>query len=170
MDAFTSLLDGEDIDFVNSLLQNEIENPFDGPPPIQIPVSSVQHAAEHHIPLSPAPRSPVRSGEIAKRCVAIYVGGTSLQPGKTELTDVPHFCSNLSCLNCDHIVLRFADSRWKPSVDYMFLRLNYPNRLDTGIYPAPGFCAFCCQCTSREEDRLQKLNCYSSNWVCRGHL
>jgi hypothetical protein len=169
MDDFSSLLESEDLDFVNSLLENEIEDPFGQPPPISLS-SSIQRDAENHCPLPRAPRSPVRSGDKAKRCTGIYVGGPALKPGITEITDVPHFCSNLSCLSCDHIVLRFVDSRWKPTVDYLFLRLNYPNRVDEGLQPAPGYCAFCCQCSFREETKVQKLSSFSSNWVCRGHF
>jgi hypothetical protein len=155
---------------VNSLLENESENPFGRPAPVAVSASLVQGSADRYPALPRAPRSPVRSGEAARRCVAVYLGGPSLEPGKTELTDTPHFCSNLSCVCCDHIILRFVDTRWKPTVNYMFLRLNYPNRLNEGLYPAPGFCAFCCQCTFMDEDRLQKLSAFSSNWVCRGHL
>jgi hypothetical protein len=160
----TEGLGDEDLDFLNRLLEDEIDDPF-APPP-QPPFQS---EATKRVPLLRVPRSPVRSGDIARKCSATFLGGTSLTPGCTNAPDTPHFCSNLSCLSCDCIVLRFPDARWKPTTDCLFLRLNYPNRLRARLYPAPRYCAFCCQCTFREEAELQRLSTFSSNWVCRGH-
>jgi hypothetical protein len=170
MDEFSSLLESDDLEFVNALLEGEIEDPLSRPPPIAVPISPVQEAAERHLPLPASPRSPVSSRAPAQRCVAIYLGGTALQPGMTAAPTEPRFCTNLSCVGCDHIVLRFPNARWRRSVDCLFLRLNYPNRVDGGLCPAPGFCAFCCQCTFREEEATQRLSPFASNWVCRGHL
>jgi hypothetical protein len=170
MDEFSCLLESDDLKFVNTLLDDDFEDSESRPPPIAMPVSPVQEAAERHRPFPVSPRSPVSSGAIARSCIAIYLGGTDLQPGMSISPTSPRFCVNLSCVGCDHIVLRFPNARWRSSVDYMFLRINYPNRVDEGLYPAPGHCAFCCQCAFREEDATQRLSPFASNWVCRGHL
>ena len=168
-DGADDLLDNDELAFLNDMLNdnNHDSDPFtdfDAPDP-----PSFQRDVMNHVPLPRSPRSPVPSGTKSRKCTEIYLGGTSITPGMTSFPDDPHFCSNLSCLSCDHIVIRFPDSRWAPETDYLFLRNNYPNRVDRNLKRAPGWCAFCCQCTFREEKDLKRLNPFSSNWVCRGH-
>ena len=174
-----SFLNRDEIDFLNDILKDDPDtihfNPennknslFNIPPPIKLfEENSFQHDAMMHIPLSSSPRSPVRSGSDAKKCK--YLGGTDLKPGFNDLSEEPHFCSNMQCFSCDHIVLRFPDRRWSKDTDYLFTRNNYPNNLDSKLIPAPGWCAFCCQCTFCEEKDIQRLKPFSTKWVCRGH-
>ncbi|OHS94625.1 hypothetical protein TRFO_11006 [Tritrichomonas foetus] len=161
------LLNTEELDFLQNLLEEDDKPTITVPPAVE---NSFQHDVMMHIPLSQSPRSPVRSGSAAKKCKELYLGGTDLKPGMNDFPEEqPHFCSNMQCFCCDHIVLRFPDRRWSKDTDYMFMRNNYPNQLDSKLIPAPGWCAFCCQCTFREEKDLQRLKPFSTNWVCRGH-
>jgi hypothetical protein len=161
----TEGLGDDDLNFMKSLLEGEIDDPFALPP------APPRFHSEKPIRVAiPAGlRSPVRSGNVARKCSAVFIGGTALTPGCSIAGESPHFCSNLSCIECDLIVLRFPDARWKPATDYLFLRLNYPDRLARRLYRASGYCAFCCQCTFKEAAKLQHLSTFSSNWVCRGH-
>lgn len=162
------LLNEEELDFLNNLLDEETDDneSMDFAIP---PMTAFQDDVMNHVGMSNSPRSPVPSGSISKKCREIYIGGVSVEPGITIFPDEPHFCSNLSCVSCDHIVLRFPNSRWAEETDYLFLRNNYPNRVDGNLIVAPGWCAFCCQCTFKAEKKLQRLSPFSSNWVCRGH-
>lgn len=110
-----------------------------------------------------------RFGGPAQKCIQICLGGTALPVGRTQDAQSPHFCSNLFCISCDHMVIRFGDRRWNKSTDYLFLRNNYPDKVEQNLMYAPGWCAYCCQCTFREEQGIQRLAPFSTNWVCRGH-
>ena len=37
-------------------------------------------------------------------------------------------CSTLRCVQCDFGVISFQDTKWDKSVDYLFLRNNYPEK------------------------------------------
>ena len=104
-----------------------------------------------------------------RKCVQICLGGTDLTPGYMNEAFEPHFCSNLFCLSCDHPVIRFNDRRWDKSTNYLFLRNNYPDTVQSNLYVAYGWCAYCCQCTFCEDKEIRKLPPFSSNWICRGH-
>lgn len=110
-----------------------------------------------------SPKGPVQ------KCTSVCIGGPNIPVGMTTETSGPHVCSNLSCIKCDHNVLRFPDRRWKKTTDYLFLRNNFPENVQQNLVIAPGWCAYCCQCTFCEEQNLRKLHAFSSNWVCRGH-
>lgn len=109
------------------------------------------------------------ANQITQKCNGIYLGGTDLTNGATLSSTDPHFCSSLICISCDHKVSRYLNKRWKPETDYLFLRNNYPNTVAQNLIPAEGWCAYCCQCTSCEEQRTRKLSPYTTHWVCRGH-
>lgn len=142
--------------------------------------SNIQsHNSSHSITLEPkvAPlttksasddkiRTP--SGPVQK-CTSIYLGGPDVPVGMMTESSDPCVCSKLSCIKCDHNVLRFPNRRWKKSTDYLFLRNNFPENVQQNLIVAPGWCAYCCQCTFSEEKDLRKLPPYSSSWVCRGH-
>ena len=163
VDLADGLLNNDELDFLNDLLGEDDK---------QISISLQSSKSGKGLlsnPLNYAPRSPVRSGTASKKCAELYLGGTDLKPGMNDFVGDAHFCNNMQCFCCDHIVLRFPDRRWSKDTDYMFLRNNYPNNLDSKLIPAPGWCAFCCQCMYREDKEIQRLKPYSSNWVCRGH-
>lgn len=104
-----------------------------------------------------------------QKCTSVCIGGSDLPVGMTTEEDGPRVCSSLSCVKCDHNVLRFPDRRWKKTTDYLFLRNNFPEKVQQNLVPAPGWCAYCCQCQFCEERESKKLPQYSSSWVCRGH-
>jgi hypothetical protein len=167
----SNLLSSEDLDFLSDMLRDEPDDFF-----LRKPIMTIKKIGSFHAepilsrkPSMISPRSPVRGGERAKKCTECYLGGPAIRPGMTVFPDEPCFCSNLSCLSCDHVVVRFQDSRWKKETNYLFLRNNYPDKVEKNLYKAPGWCAFCCQCTFREEEKLTRLSPYASNWVCRGH-
>lgn len=164
-------LDVDDLSFLQEFLKEDVDDSSFSlvPTPAEIVIPSFQQNAMNHIAFSSSPRSPVRSGAIAKKCTQIFLGGTQLTPGLTIFPDEPHFCDNMQCLSCDHIVLRFPDSTWAKDTDYLFLRNNYPDKVDKKLVRNTGWCAFCCQCTFCEEKEVRRLNSFSNNWVCRGH-
>lgn len=183
-DDVKGFLNADEIDFLNDILNDDNDeiNSFNpssnnNNSKYGLPYETIktygenpfQHDAMMHVPLSASPRSPVRSDSNAKKCTELYLGGTELKPGFNDLNEGPHFCSNMQCFCCDHIVLRFPDCKWAKDTDYLFTRNNYPNNLDSKLISAPGWCAFCCQCTFRDEKEIQRLKPYSTNWVCRGH-
>ena len=176
-----------DVQFVNDLLDSDDDNEvplepvprMSRPPP---PRLDTQLPRSHgHVPTaSPSggtspfklsgrqQRSSSKVGP-PQKCVQVCLGGTSVPVGTTQDTAAPHFCENLFCISCDHHVVRFADRRWNEATDYLFLRNNYPDKVQPNLVFAPGWCAYCCQCTFTEEKNVRKLAPFSSNWVCRGH-
>ena len=104
-----------------------------------------------------------------KKCTTPCIGGPDLEAGMTEDLTCPKFCTNLICVSCDHKVIRFPNFRWAPSTNYLFLRNNYPDTVKKNLIPAPGVCAYCCQCTFCEETTTKHLTTFNSTWACRGH-
>ena len=154
------------------------------PEPIKIPELSIKpkqktlvgnnNSGRYHsksslnrLPASPLPK--IEKPKKPAKCITPYIGGPDLEVGMT--TDIlnPKFCSNLICVSCDHKVIRFPNYRWAPSTNYLFLRNNYPDTVQKNLIPAPGVCAYCCQCTFCEESKLKPLNSFDSTWACRGH-
>jgi hypothetical protein len=161
-------LSDDDIEFLNDILGDEEDS--DAMQSISLPVLPTprpQSPAISSFRPSKAALAPV-NGPMTK-CSHLFIGGTELRAGCTTDITSPFFCSNLFCIRCDHTVVRFADRRWNPSTDYLFLRNNYPNTVHQNLLKAPRWCAYCCQCTFRSENQLKKLPPYSGNWVCRGH-
>lgn len=103
------------------------------------------------------------------KCAVACIGGPDLPSGRTSDVTTPHFCSNLICVSCDHKVIRFPNYKWSPNTDYLFLRNNYPDTVEQNLIPAPGRCAYCCQCTFCDETDVKHLNSFNSTWACRGH-
>lgn len=174
-------LSDDDVEFLNHFLGSDDDDSGDQPASVTPPKSSSRLPTKPASPRSPthAPspfrvtpthqRSSSRVESPSNKCVQVCLGGTKVPVGMTSDVKDPHFCSNLFCISCDHIVIRFADRRWKAATDYLFLRNNYPDNVQQNLVFAPGWCAFCCQCTFAEESGVKKLAPYSTNWVCRGH-
>ena len=78
----------------------------------------------------------------------------------------------MRCIKCDHAVLRFPNSKWNKSVDYLFFRNNIkiePN-LKKELTTSTGYCAFCCQCTwISVKDEIDLEHQSQKKWVCGGH-
>ena len=55
------------------------------------------------------------------------MGGSSLIDGKTLNSLNPKSCDKLRCYNCDKKVHRFTNSKWKDTVDYLFVRNHNTN-------------------------------------------
>ena len=143
---------------------------FDNPPSRDNFVSQKPtNEAKPFVRLPNGPQQTSKYNGPLVKCTSICLGGSDLPVGITTETSGPHFCSALSCISCDFSVARFPDCRWKKTTDYLFLRNNFPENVQQNLVRAPGWCAYCCQCTFCEEQTLRKLPAYSSNWVCRGH-
>lgn len=169
-------LSDDDAEFWEAILNSDDDSSDDLPRNLgsRLPAKPASPRSPDHTtsPIRVAPtrqRSSSRVESPLKKCVQVCLGGTRVPVGMTTDLDDPHFCSNLFCISCDHIVVRFPDRRWKESTDYLFLRNNYPDTVQKNLLFAPGYCAFCCQCTFAEENGVKKLPPYSTNWVCRGH-
>lgn len=140
----------------------------DTPKPLSIPSPIKNHAKSslHRNINSPVRRSP---SQPSAKCSIPCIGGPDLPSGRTSDITSPHFCSNLICVSCDHKVIRFPNYKWSPATDYLFLRNNYPDTVNQNLIPAPGRCAYCCQCTFCDETEVKHLNSFNSTWACRGH-
>jgi hypothetical protein len=156
-------LSSDDDEFVKSIL-----GPDDDNDPLFTPSHSPVSIGH---PKSPSNRQTANfeSSSNPLKCVHLFLGGTSLTDGITVDSNDPHFCSNMFCISCDHLVIRIPNRRWKESTDYLFLRNNYPDTVKQNLIPAARWCAYCCQCTFCQEQELKKLPPFSTNWVCRGH-
>jgi len=64
------------------------------------------------------------------------------------------FIQGFHCTGCDFQVMKVDGFVWKGSVEYMFLRNNYPNvmKLRMKLEKKAGCCAYCCQCSSKSAD------------------
>ncbi len=61
------------------------------------------------------------------KCFPLYIGGAALLEGMTQGSLHPFSCSKLMCYNCDKKVHRFTNKKWKPIVDYLFVRNHNTN-------------------------------------------
>mmetsp|Transcript_35929 Transcript_35929/g.26685 ORF Transcript_35929/g.26685 Transcript_35929/m.26685 type:complete len:81 (+) Transcript_35929:434-676(+) len=76
------------------------------------------------------------------------MSGTSMSDGQTTNSLNKKSCDRLRCLDCDKRVVKYANCKWKDSVNYLFVRnyiLNAP-KLQTGLEADAGSCAYACQC------------------------
>jgi hypothetical protein len=165
-------LSQEDLDLIDSLLQDDDDELL--PLAQENPTTSMRESARESTSsrlsfIASSPSIQLKPGEPFEKCRELYVGGTRLALGITIAPTEPRCCSNIACIHCDHVVVRFADARWKDFVNPLFLRNNYPQRLSDGLFRQVGWCAFGCQCTFCEEFGPVKLSPVKSNWVCRGH-
>lgn len=154
----------EDLNLINDILDSSLSDSDD--PYFEYP----RQKSNKYTTYLKVPNSPKKTGDRHVKCADIFLGGTKLKPGITTFFTEPHFCTNLHCIRCDHMVLRFPDFRWSDGVDYLFLRNNYPNKVKSKLVPSKDSCSFCCQCTYKTYKDMQKLSMYDTSWVCRGHL
>jgi hypothetical protein len=61
------------------------------------------------------------------KCYPLYIGGSTLGEGMTQSSLNPRSCDKLRCSKCDKKVHRFAENKWKLSVDYLFVRNHNTN-------------------------------------------
>jgi len=83
------------------------------------------------------------SKEEAGKCSVVYLGGSQAKVGKyprlsrtAYLRKTIHLfrcCNKLMCSECDLMIVIFNDFRWRQSADYLFLRNNYPDKLQAGL-------------------------------------
>ena len=61
---------------------------------------------------------------------------------------ISNYCRQIQCLNSDHMVMIFNQYKWHSSVDYLFLRLNFPNRdkLKQKLLRNSTYCGYAYQC------------------------
>ena len=88
------------------------------------------------------------------------------------------YCQHIRCLNCDHLIMHFLGRKWAESADYLFFRLNFPNRkkLETKLLRDADFSCYCCQCHHINVDlskpsKSSKVNHseIKPEWQCCGH-
>eukprot|EP01083_Nonionella_stella_P023753 65701_1 len=97
-----------------------------------------------------------------------------------SMTNLHDYCRQIRCLNCDHIVMLFHEYKWdNRSVDYLFFRLNFPNKekLKQKLVKDSNYCCYCCQCQyininlSTSQPSSSKLkNTILAQWQCCGHI
>ena len=155
-------LNSSEIDIINEILGSDSDDQLDPLSETPKPISNTNKK------VNPERKHKPNSNANSIKCTQIFVCGTDLQPGITTPSD-PHFCNNLFCLSCDHPVIRFENYQWAKDTDYLFMRNNYPEKVQSKLIRSNGYCAYCCQCTFYSENSLRKLSSYSSNWVCLGH-
>ena len=73
------------------------------------------------------PQAPLLGKQAGGKCYPLYIGGAALKDGITQSSLDPHSCSSLRCCGCDKKVHRFPGNRWKPTVDYLFVRNHNTN-------------------------------------------
>ncbi|MPC17373.1 Protein C8orf37 [Portunus trituberculatus] len=81
-------------------------------------------------------------------------------------------CDRLRCLKCDMTVVTMDGFCWSSTIDYFFLRNNYPDlaRLCARLEPQRVARAYACQCqhlSLTEPSSLAHLD--GLKWVCGGH-
>ena len=90
--------------------------------------------------------------------------------------NINKYCSNILCLNCDHTILIFNNYRWDESVNYLFFRLNFPNKhkLSQKLIKDENYTCYSCQCqylninitrNNNNNNNMNKIN----EWQCCGH-
>lgn len=112
----------------------------------------------------PEPRptaAPLFSSQ-APRCTSIVLGGAQVAT-----------CDRLRCLQCDFEVVAVDGAVWDQKVDYLFLRNNFPDRLQGMLRPRRGGRAYACQCSWASvpdpEGRVPLLQAApNAKWFCGG--
>ncbi|GAB1606756.1 protein C8orf37 homolog [Argonauta hians] len=109
------------------------------------------------------------SVEVVK-CFPVYLAG-SHNPCGLSNTSKKLSCDKLRCTCCDMKVLFFEDFAWLSSLDYLFLRNNFPNfkKLKAKMKPEKGSRAYCCQCCWQTVNSLTFLKQLDTKWVCGQH-
>ena len=67
------------------------------------------------------------SGSKGGKCFPLFIGGPSLQDGQTLTSIQPRCCDRLRCFDCDKKVVKYSNSKWKTTVDYLFVRNHLTN-------------------------------------------
>ncbi|KAG2382155.1 hypothetical protein C9374_005357 [Naegleria lovaniensis] len=119
------------------------------------------HTTLHHEPVVQTPR----------KCSTVFIGNHSDSLGINSFTTFKR-CNDLRCMKCDFKVAIFDGKKWKPDVNYLFFRNNYPDTVKKGFEEKdfPDFSSYCCQCTwISVNERTNLKNLPSINWYCGGH-
>jgi len=85
---------------------------------------------------------------------------------------------SLACVSCDFKVIAWNGYAWSPSVDYLFMRYNYPDydKLQSNLVPTPGQVAYGCGCSWRNMEQNSdavaeaigiQTDCGGGRWVAR---
>ncbi|KAK8383462.1 hypothetical protein O3P69_015734 [Scylla paramamosain] len=111
------------------------------------------------------------SQSIDGRCNSPLLAGISVPPGiSTGVTQ--RACDRLRCLKCDMMVVTIDGFCWSDTIDYLFLRNNYPDmdRLCARLEPQRVGRAYACQCQHCSLTEPTNLACLEGiQWVCGGH-
>ncbi|CAM9490141.1 unnamed protein product, partial [Phaeothamnion confervicola] len=107
-----------------------------------------------------------------RRCAATCLAGEGAARGFCPSVSSRVACDALRCTGCDFAVERFEGQAWGALADYMFFRLNAPDRfkLAAMLQPAPGRAAYACQCSWHNVAEVERLGPNSElRWMCGGH-
>eukprot|EP00695_Tsukubamonas_globosa_P002674 TRINITY_DN3863_c0_g1_i1.p1 TRINITY_DN3863_c0_g1~~TRINITY_DN3863_c0_g1_i1.p1 ORF type:complete len:218 (-),score=35.86 TRINITY_DN3863_c0_g1_i1:77-730(-) len=121
---------------------------------------------------SSMPRAPSSSGLSKQKCTHIFLGGPECPEGCCVLSSDRKRCTNLRCTKCDFKVQCLDEQAWTKSVDYLFLRNNFPDveKLKKNLVKKKGHAAYSCQCSWRTAKDLESISLMSDiKWVCGGH-
>ncbi|XP_014768741.1 cilia- and flagella-associated protein 418 [Octopus bimaculoides] len=104
------------------------------------------------------------------KCFPVYLAGSHFPCGLSNISKKLS-CDKLRCTSCDMKVLSFEDFAWLSSLDYLFLRNNFPNfkELRSKLKPQNGSRAYCCQCSWQTINTLSLLKQLETKWVCGQH-
>ncbi|TNV83765.1 hypothetical protein FGO68_gene14526 [Halteria grandinella] len=128
---------------------------------------AAQQAYTYSIPTSVQQKAATVSGS----CYPLFIGGSSLKSGITQSSISPQSCSSLHCLSCDKPVHHFPGNKWRPHVDYLFVRNHNTNikELVKGLEPSPAYAAYSCQCQWLALCETSATEAEKMNWICGGH-
>uniref|UniRef100_A0A7R9YQK2 Cilia- and flagella-associated protein 418 n=1 Tax=Chlamydomonas euryale TaxID=1486919 RepID=A0A7R9YQK2_9CHLO len=106
--------------------------------------------------------------------MGLFIGGAHTPQGRNGASaGVLNRCNNLRCTKCDFKVIWFDNQGWLDSVDYLFLRNNFPtaDKLAAKLRRSPSTSAYCCQCSWRSATDAQRVGFGGEDlrWVCAGH-
>ena len=86
------------------------------------------------------------------------------------------YCEHIRCLKCDHLVMLLTGHKWADSADYLFFRLNFPNRqkLNSRLLKDAQFSCYACQCQHininiSKPSETARIDEISKEWQCCGH-
>ena len=105
------------------------------------------------------------------KCYPLALCPPDVQEGVSKGSMNLRSCSSLRCLGCDLGVVRYVNKKWKNDLQYLFFRsyISKLEKLQEGLLPASGFCAYACQCTWHSVDKRLDLPTGNTKWVCGGH-
>lgn len=99
-----------------------------------------------------------------KKCAVVYIG-SGFSPSSQRS------CPKMRCSKCDCSVVSFNNFEWDTTIDYLFLRNNYPDftRLKPMLKSKTDSLAYACQCSSISLIDQIPVNKAIFKWFCASH-